>query len=162
MIADYKQIGYQVILTSAKTGQGMDQFHDFLKDKSSVLLGKSGVGKTSLLNSLQPGLGERVREVSDFGKQKGRHTTTHQEMFALDSGGYIIDTPGIRELGLWDIYPHELAGFFLEIAPFLGYCRFGMDCSHDEEPGCAVRKAVMTGHVSPRRYQSYLRMLEEL
>lgn len=161
VITDYQQIGYQVILTSAKTGQGMDQLHDLLKGKTSVLLGKSGVGKTSLLNSLQPGLGERVREVSDFGQQKGRHTTTHLEMFALDSGGYIIDTPGIRELGLWDIHPTELAGFFREMKQFVGRCRFGMDCRHNEEPGCTVRQAVMAGFISPRRYKSYMRMLED-
>jgi ribosome biogenesis GTPase / thiamine phosphate phosphatase len=162
IIADYQRIGYPVIFTSATRGDGMNQFQTLLQNKTSVLVGKSGVGKSSLLNALQPGLGQRVREVGRKWMRHGRHTTTCMEMFALDCGGYIIDTPGIRELGLWDIHPDELAGMFREMQPFVGSCRFRWDCSHNEEPGCAIRKAVMAGVISPRRYKSYLRLMEEL
>ncbi len=103
-----------------------------------------------------------MREVSQKWKQRGRHTTTSHEMFALDMGGYIIDTPGIRELGLWDIYPEELGGFFREMSAYIGKCKFGLDCIHNEEPGCEVRKAVVSGQISARRYKSYMRMLEDV
>lgn len=156
-VEEYRQIGYPVILTSARSGAGMFDLQQALQGYTSVLVGKSGVGKTSLLNALQPGLGLRVGEVSHK-NGKGRHTTSHLEMFPLEFGGAIIDTPGVREFGLWDIDPQELALCFPEIRPYVGTCRFGLDCEHDEEPGCAVRKAVMAGKISPRRYQSYLRL----
>jgi ribosome biogenesis GTPase len=156
--ADYRRIGYSLVLVSAHTGQGLAELRNTLQGKLSVLLGKSGVGKTSLLNALQPGLGLRVNEVSDKWKHRGKHTTTHLEMFPLDMGGSIIDTPGERELGLWDIDAQELDQYFPEMRPLLGTCKFGLNCGHDEEPGCAVRKAVMAGQISPRRYQSYMRM----
>ena len=114
-----------------------------------------------LLNALQPGLGLRVNAVSQA-TGKGRHTTTSVEMFALESGGAIVDTPGVREFGLWDVDADELALLFPEMRPLVGRCRFGLDCRHDDEPGCAVRKAVMTGQISPRRYQSYLRLQAEV
>jgi len=124
-----------------------------------------------LLNALQPGLGLRVNAVSQA-TGKGKHTTTHQEMFLLQpefsnaetgaAAGAIVDTPGVREFGLWEVTPDDLALFFPEMRPLLGRCRFGLDCGHDEEPGCAIRKAVMDGQISPRRYQSYLRLKEEL
>jgi ribosome biogenesis GTPase len=122
-----------------------------------VLLGKSGVGKTSLLNALQPGLGLRVNAISQA-NGKGKHTTSHLEMFPLDWGGAIVDTPGMREFGLWDIQAEALADCFPEMRPFIGRCKYGASCSHDDEPGCAIRKGVMAGHIDPRRYQSYLRM----
>lgn len=159
-VATYRKIGYPVVLVSAHTGAGLDELKQALHGKISVLLGKSGVGKTSLLNALQPGLGLRVNEVSQF-NGKGRHTTTHMEMFPLDWGGAIVDTPGVREFGLWDIEADELAYFFPEMRPFLGRCKFGASCQHDDEPGCAVRKAVMGGQIDPRRYQSYLRLKED-
>lgn len=161
-LAEYRQIGYPVLLVSALTGEGLPEFRAALQGRVSVLVGKSGVGKTSLLNTLEPGLGLRVREVTRGRKGKGRHTTTHLEMHLLKSGGAIVDTPGIREFGLWDIYTDELAWDFPEMRLFVGHCKFGLDCLHESEPGCAVRKAVMTGAISPRRYQSYTRLLEEL
>jgi ribosome biogenesis GTPase len=159
-VAEYRRIGYRVILTSALTGEGLDELKQALEGRVSALLGKSGVGKSMLLNALQPGLGLRVNAVSQA-TGKGRHTTTSVEMFALEPGGAIVDTPGVREFGLWDVDADELALLFPEIRPLVGRCRFGLDCRHDEEPGCAVRKAVMAGQISPRRYQSYLRLQTE-
>lgn len=157
----YRQIGYPVVLTSAKSGIGLEELRQGLQGHLSVLLGKSGVGKTSLLNALQPGLGLRVNEVSRIAG-KGKHTTSHLEMFPLEGGGALIDTPGVREFGLWDVDDRELAWFFPEMQPFIGQCKFGLDCYHDEEPGCAVRKAVSSGSISPYRYKSYLRLCWEL
>jgi len=164
--SEYRQIGYPVILCSTVSGQGLDEVRAALQGRKSVLLGKSGVGKTSLLNALQPGLGLRVSEVSNV-TNKGRHTTTHLEMFPLEMGepyapAAIVDTPGVREFGLWDIDEDELAEFFPEMRPFIGQCRFGLDCRHDDEPGCAIRKAVTAGYISPRRYQSYMKLKEDL
>ncbi len=160
IVEEYRTIGYPVVLVSAHTGEGLDALNEALADRTSVFLGKSGVGKTSLLNAIQPGLGLRVNEVSQV-TGKGKHTTTHMEMFPLDSGGAIVDTPGVREFGLWDVDSQDLALLFPEMRPFVGRCRFGLDCQHDEEPGCAVRKAVMAGQISPRRYQSYMRLKDE-
>lgn len=154
---EYRRIGYPVLLVSAHTGEGLEELRVALRDRVSVLLGKSGVGKTTLLNALQPGLGLRVHAVSQA-TGKGRHTTTHLQLFPLEQGGAIIDTPGVREFGLWDVDPETLDEYFVEMRPFIGKCRFGLDCAHNEEPGCAVRKAVMGGNISPRRYQSYLRL----
>jgi len=158
--AEYRRIGYPVILVSAHSGEGLDELRVALRDRVSVLLGKSGVGKTTLLNALQPGLGLRVSAVSQA-TGKGRHTTTHLQLFLLEGGGAIIDTPGVREFGLWDVDPETLDECFLEMRPYIGQCRFGLDCAHNEEPGCAVRRAVMDGAISPQRYQSYLRLRAE-
>lgn len=158
----YRRISYPVILVSAATGEGIEDLKQALQGKLSVLVGKSGVGKTSLLNALQPGLGLRVKAVSHGEIGKGRHTTTHLEMFQLDFGGALVDTPGIREFGLWDVAGDELAFLFPEMADFVGQCKFGLSCRHDQEPGCAIRKAVMAGEISPYRYQSYMRLREEL
>jgi ribosome biogenesis GTPase len=153
----YERAGYRVILTSAVTGEGIPAFGAEIKDRVSVLVGTSGVGKTSLLNALQPGLGLRVSEVSQQ-TGKGRHTTSYLELFALDAGGAVIDTPGMREFGLWDVEGAEIAQMFREMRPYLGRCRFGADCSHRQEPGCALRQAAESGAISERRYRSYLRM----
>ncbi|HEX5810154.1 MAG TPA: ribosome small subunit-dependent GTPase A, partial [Anaerolineales bacterium] len=158
----YRRIGYPVLQVSAATGEGIEELKQALQGKLSVLVGKSGVGKTSLLNAIQPGLGQRVRAVSQGELGKGRHTTTHLEMFSLDFGGRLVDTPGIREFGLWDIAGEELAYLFPEMDDFVGRCKFGLSCRHDREPGCAVRKAVVAGSISPYRYQSYMRLREEL
>ncbi len=155
----YADIGYRVIYTSAKTGLGVDELRDVLHDKLSVLTGSSGVGKSSLLNAIQPGLGLAVREVSEA-TEKGMHTTRHAEMFPLESGGYVADTPGIRGLALFDVEPDELDAYFREIAPLVPECQFS-DCTHQHEPGCAVLKALKDGRVSPHRYDSYLRLREE-
>jgi len=155
--AEYRAIGYPVLLTSAATGAGLESFCSALGGRRSVLVGKSGVGKTSLLNELEPGLGLRVQETNHV-TGKGRHTTTAAQMFPLASGGAIIDTPGIREFGLWGVEETDLAYFFPEMRPYLGSCRFGLNCQHADEPGCAVRKAVASGRISPYRYQSYLKL----
>ena len=158
----YRQIGYPIFSVSAVTGEGIEELKQCLQGKLSVLVGKSGVGKTSLLNAIQPGLGLRVKAVSQGEQGKGRHTTTHHEMFKLDFGGALVDTPGIREFGLWGIAGEELAYLFPEMAAYVGKCKFGLSCRHDREPNCAIRKAVMAGDISPHRYKSYMQLREEL
>jgi len=158
--APYVKMGYQVLYTSALYGDGVDQLRELLKDKISVFTGPSGVGKTSLLNAVQPGLGRAVKEVSQR-REEGLHTTRDSELIRLDAGGYVADTPGLRQLTLWDVEPEELDGYFIDIAPYVSDCRFN-DCTHLNEPGCAVRQAVDRGEVSRARYQSYLQLREEL
>lgn len=158
----YRRAGYPIQMVSASTGEGIDELKQTLRGRMSVLVGKSGVGKTSLLNAIQPGLGLRVKAVSKGEQGKGRHTTTHLEMFELEFGGTIVDTPGIREFGLWEIAGEELAYLFPEMAHFVGQCKFGLSCQHDREPGCAIRKAVVSGEISPHRYKSYMNLRGEL
>jgi ribosome biogenesis GTPase len=158
-LEEYHQIGYPSVLTSTISCEGINELRTALKGRISVMVGKSGVGKTALLNALQPGLGLRVKEVNQV-TCKGRHTTTNLEMFPLEGGGAIVDTPGTREFGLWES-DDNLALLFPEMRPLVGKCRFRLDCQHDDEPGCAIRKAVMAGQISPRRYQSYLHLKEE-
>jgi ribosome biogenesis GTPase len=156
MFGFYPTIGYPVIYACAKTGEGVDELRERLKGRISALAGPSGVGKSSLLNSVQPGLGLAVREISEA-FQKGRHTTTVRQLFPLEGGGYVADTPGMRSLALWDTEPEELDGYFPELAPLVSQCQFS-DCNHKTEPGCAVRAAVEAGQVRPERYDSYLRL----
>ena len=156
--AIYRRIGYVVLLTSVLTGVGVEALRQSLAGRLSVFLGKSGVGKTSLLNALETGLGRRVQAVSQA-THKGRHTTSALAMFDLQGGGQVIDTPGMREFGVWGVAPEELALGFVEMRPYLGACRFGSDCLHASEPGCAVKAAVDAGGVSPQRYESYCRLL---
>jgi ribosome biogenesis GTPase len=152
----YRKIGYPVLMTSVKSGAGVDQFRAMLRGKLSVLSGPSGVGKSSLLNAIQPGLGLAVSHVSHL-HQKGRHTTVAPELIELEEGGYVADTPGLRAIAFWDIAPEELDAYFPEIRPLVEHCSFG-DCIHENTPGCAVIRAVEEGKVSPERYDSFLRL----
>jgi ribosome biogenesis GTPase / thiamine phosphate phosphatase len=153
----FERLGYPVLLTSIITGAGLAEFRAALTGLVSVFVGKSGVGKTSLLNALEPGLGLRVRAVSDA-TDKGRHTTTAPELFDLGQGGAVVDTPGMREFGLWKLSGADLAHAFVELRPYLGQCKFSADCTHTHEPGCAVKRAVEAGAIAERRYRSYLRL----
>lgn len=157
----YRKIGYPVIFTSAKAGEGLEVLRKALTGRTSVLIGKSGVGKSSLLNRMEPELGLRVKAVN-AATGKGRHTTSNLEMFPLDGGGAIVDTPGVRKFGIVGLEPEDMAPFFPEIAPLIGRCRFGLSCQHDDEPGCAVKSAVMDGAVSPYRYKSYLQLRADM
>lgn len=152
----YETLGYSVLYTSAHTGEGVDALRDHLQGKISALAGPSGVGKSSLLNAVQPGLGLHVRAVSKA-TSKGKHTTHVRELFQLDVGGYVADTPGIRTLALWDTEPEELDAYFIEMRDLVSDCKFG-DCTHTHEPDCAVREAVTRGEIASERYNSYLRL----
>jgi ribosome biogenesis GTPase / thiamine phosphate phosphatase len=156
----YAEMGYQVLYTSALQREGIEPLRDLLADKISVFTGPSGVGKTSLLNAVQPGLGRVVKEVSQRRKE-GLHTTRDSELVKLDVGGYLADTPGMRSLTVWDVEPDELDAYFIDVAPYVSRCRFG-DCTHHNEPKCAVRQAVDEGKISKARYQSYLQLRDEL
>jgi ribosome biogenesis GTPase len=154
----YERLGYPVLYTSAATGEGIEGLRAATNSKLSVFTGPSGVGKSSLLNALQPGLGLQAKAVSQA-TFKGRHTTVYSELLPLEGGGWVADTPGIRSLGLWDLEPEELDGYFVEIKPFVDQCQYN-DCTHTHEPGCAVRAAVEAGLIAPSRYESYVRMRE--
>lgn len=156
----YAGLGYPVLLTSAETGEGLDAFRSELADRTSVLTGPSGVGKSSILNGMEPELELRTAEVSAK-TRKGRHTTTSVSLFPLSNGGYIVDTPGIREFGLLDIEPWELSHYFVEFRPFIDRCRFPT-CTHDHEPECGVKQAVEAGEISEQRYRSYLNILDSI
>jgi ribosome biogenesis GTPase len=154
LIGMYSQLGIPALLTSATTGQGIDRLRELLRDRETVFSGQSGVGKTSLLNAVEPGLGLHVREVSES-TEKGRHTTTAAEVIRLKSGGWVVDTPGVRQFQLWDIIPEEVEGFFIEFRPFVPLCAFP-DCTHTHEERCAIKRAVARGFISEQRYTSYL------
>ncbi len=153
LIGVYSQMGYQVLLLSATTGFGIDRFKRQLLDRESVLAGQSGVGKSSLLNTVDEKLELRVRSVSDD-TQKGRHTTTAARLLPLEFGGYVVDTPGIRQFKLWDVIPEEVAGFYRDLRPYVSLCRFP-DCTHTHEADCAIKDAVADGRLDDRRYESY-------
>ena len=156
MFGHYNGLGYGLVYTSAKNGEGVDMLKEHLVGKVSVLAGPSGAGKSSLLNAIQPDLGLLAREVSQA-TSKGRHTTVVREMFPLEEGGYVADTPGLKALALWDVEPEELDGYFPELRELVADCQFS-DCTHLHEPGCAVKAALEGGSVHPERYRSYVRI----
>lgn len=155
----YETVGYKCIEISAETGEGVEQLFLILKDKISLLSGNSGVGKSTLINRLIPQASQRTAEISDA-HNTGMHTTTFSEMIELPGGGYLIDTPGIKGFGTFDIEKEELTSYFKEIFHFSKDCRFS-NCTHTHEPGCAVIKAVEDHFIAASRYQSYLSMLED-
>jgi ribosome biogenesis GTPase / thiamine phosphate phosphatase len=159
VFADYPRAGYPMHFTSTITGEGLAELSAALQGRVSAVSGPSGVGKSSLLNALYPGLSLRVGAIS-ASVNKGRHTTVGALMHPLPGGGAVVDTPGLREVGIWGLNPAELDSCFPELRPFLGECRFA-DCSHMVEPGCAVLAAVTEGRVSAERFDSYRRLREE-
>lgn len=154
----YETVGYPLFYVSAKTGVGIEALRRHLRDHITVVAGPSGAGKSSLINRLLPGLKLKIGELMRIGK--GKHTTRWAQLYPLPSGGFIADTPGLRELGLWDIRPHELSDYFPEMRALTPQCRFS-DCTHINEPGCAVREAVGRGEIDPHRWRSYLQLFAE-
>ncbi len=155
----YAQLGYETIATSARDGRGLGRIRELLASGTTALSGQSGVGKSSLLNAVEPGLGLRVREVSDW-TFKGKHTTTTAELIRLESGGEVIDTPGLRQFELWGLERTEIPGMFVEFRPYLRLCRFP-DCTHTHEIGCGVKDAVRLGQIHLARYESYLKLYHQ-
>ena len=159
MMTLYETVGYQCVAISAEKGDGVDTLLPLLHDKITLLSGNSGVGKSTLINRILPGVNLRTAEISDS-HNTGMHTTTFSEMLLLPDGGYIIDTPGIKGFGTFNMEPEEISGFFKEIFRFSKDCRFN-NCTHTHEPGCAVIKAVEDHYIAASRYQSYLSMLND-
>ena len=156
---DYLQLGYEVLLTSCKTAPGIGALNSVLENRTSILVGQSGVGKSSLVNSLLPDLELQTGSLSRV-TGKGTHTTTTTIMYSLPYEGRLIDSPGVWEYGLWQMKQEELAEGFVEFRPLLGQCKFN-DCRHDQEPHCAIRAAVESGSLRPWRHQSYIRLLHQ-
>lgn len=156
----YQELGYKLVFTSVKQLQGIDTLEAILADKTSVFVGQSGVGKSSLINTILPEAKAEVGDISD-NTQKGRHTTTLTRLYHLPHGGHLIDSPGIREFGLWQVQLSETAEGFIEFRPFLGQCRF-RDCLHEDEPGCRIRAAVEEDRINRQRWESYRRIIESL
>jgi ribosome biogenesis GTPase len=156
----YARLGYPLFFTSAKNGTGKNNLISMLKDKTSIVVGHSGVGKSSLIKSIQPGLDLKVAKPSNKSK-KGIHTTSAVQLFSLSFGGYIIDTPGIKDLGLWGIFKDDLQNYFVEFAKFTNNCQF-KDCSHLVEPGCRVKTALESGEIFWERYHNYKNIYQTL
>ena len=159
LIEVYQNIGYQCLTTSAVDNIGINDFKEAIKNKTNVINGHSGVGKSTLINLIQPGLNIKTKELSDIHKS-GKHTTTFSELFKLDFGGYIIDTPGIKGFGMLDMEAWEISHYFKEIFEISENCQYN-NCSHTHEPGCAVKEAVENGEIAYSRFVSYLGLLED-
>lgn len=159
-IAMYQALGYQCLLLSAHTGQGMAELQAYLHSGTSIFVGQSGVGKSSLMNALMPGLAAATQEVSTI-SGLGQHTTTVSRLYHLAEGGQLIDSPGIREFALWHLSDEEVTQGFKEFRPWLGLCKF-RDCKHIKDPGCALQHAVATGDICQERYDSYLKILASM
>jgi ribosome biogenesis GTPase len=157
--AIYNDAGYRVIRLSSVTGEGIDKIRSMLRNHTTLVAGNSGVGKSTLIGEIDPTIDIRIGEISDS-HQQGKHTTTFYEMHPIATGGFVIDTPGIRGFGLVDVSQLELSGYFPEMLRVEDNCRFA-PCTHTHEPGCAVKEAVENGEISVERYESYLGMLDE-
>ena len=157
----YEQLGYPVTLTSVMNGDGIESLQQALRNKTTLFFGMSGVGKSSLLNAVHPDLGIKVRQIR-VEIDKGRHTTTHLEMFPLPFGGEVIDTPGMKIFAFHDLELADLAGYFPEMEPLLGQCKFRASCSHIHEPDCAIRGAVQDKTINKARYDSYVKMYNHM
>ena len=160
MLTDYEQLGYRVLRASTQTADGLSELKQLLKEHTSVFVGQSGVGKSSLVNKLLPGVETKVGSLSE-NTGKGTHTTTAAKLFHFPDGGMLIDSPGIREFGLWHMKPADVLHGFCEFRPFIGRCKF-RDCQHKQEPGCALRQALLNGDIQSRRMNSYNSILNSL
>ncbi|MEF1284743.1 small ribosomal subunit biogenesis GTPase RsgA [Vibrio sp. M250220] len=159
-LAEYEKIGYKVLFVSKQTGEGIKELETELTDRINIFVGQSGVGKSSLVNALMPQFNVEEGEISE-NSGLGQHTTTASRLYHIPTGGDLIDSPGVREFGLWHLEADEITKAFVEFRPFLGGCKF-RDCKHNDDPGCALRQAVEEGEINQTRFDNYHRILESM